>query len=96
MADEIRFEWDQANLEHIVRHGVSREEAEQAMINDPMDDGYEVINGEERWTSTGHTNKLRVLTVVWTLRQASVIRVVTAFDVSRDAAREYLRAKVKV
>ena len=94
MADEIRFEWDEANLEHIARHEVSQEEAEQAMINDPMDDGYEVTKGEERWTSTGHTNRLRVLKLVWTLRQAAVIRVLAAFDVSRDAAREYLRTKV--
>jgi len=94
VADEIRFEWDDANLEHIARHNVSREEAEQAMTNDPMDDGYEVTKGEERWTMTGHTNRLRILKVVWTLRHGTVVRVVTAFDAPRADARDYLRAKV--
>ncbi len=31
------FDWDEANLEHIARHGVSREEAEQVILNDPVD-----------------------------------------------------------
>ena len=68
MAVELRFDWDIANISHIARHKVKPEEAEQALLNDPFDLGYELENGEERWTSIGHTHKLRVLLLVWTLR----------------------------
>jgi uncharacterized DUF497 family protein len=39
-----------------------------------------------------HTDRLRVLKLVWTLR-GEVVRVVTALDASKNEAREYLRAK---
>lgn len=94
MADEVSFEWDESNREHIARHNVMPEEAEQVLMNEPVDDGFEVVEGEERWTSVGHTNRLRILRVVWTHRQATTIRIVTAFDVSLNSAREYIRAKV--
>jgi hypothetical protein len=45
------FDWDERNIGHIARHGVKPEEAEQALLNDPIDVAYEVIDGEERWTS---------------------------------------------
>lgn len=48
MADEIRFDWDEANIGHIARHGVTPEEAEESMLNDPIDTAYEVVNGEGR------------------------------------------------
>jgi len=94
VADEIRFDWDQGNIEHIARHDVTQQEAEQALENDPMEMGYEIVDDEERWISVGHTNKLRILKVSWTIRKGTLVRVVTAFEVSRNEAREYLRTKV--
>lgn len=32
----IRFDWDQGNLEHTARHGVSASEIEYLFYNDPM------------------------------------------------------------
>jgi len=90
VADEIRFDWDEANLEHIARHNVKSEEAEQVLTNEPTDAGFEVVGGENRWASVGHTNKLRILKVFWTVRHEDKVRVITAFD----APREYLREKV--
>ena len=40
MAEELEFEWNSANLEHLVRHGVTREEVEEALLNDPLDSCY--------------------------------------------------------
>lgn len=38
MADDaVSFDWDQANAEHIARHSVKPDEAEQAIRNDPLD-----------------------------------------------------------
>jgi hypothetical protein len=53
VADELVFDWDEANLAHIARHKVTPEEVEQVFANDPMDLSAEVVNGEERYTSVG-------------------------------------------
>ena len=45
------------------------EEAEQALANEPVEIDYEMVENEERWTSIGHTDKLRILKLVWTLRR---------------------------
>jgi len=90
--DDVRFDWDQANDEHIARHSFKPDEAEQAIRNDPLDMNYEVIDGEERWTPLGHTDEYRVLLLVWTLR-TDALRIVTARAVGRKARDAYLRAK---
>ena len=92
MDEAIRFDWDKANTEHVALHGVKPEEAEQALENDPVDLDYEVVEAEDRWTSIGHTDRQRVLKLVWTLR-GDAVRVVTALDGSKNEARAYLRAK---
>jgi hypothetical protein len=92
MDEVIRFDWDRANTEHIALHGVKPEEAEQALENDPVDLDYEVVETEDRWTSIGHTDRLRVLKLVWSLR-GEAVRVVTALEASKNEARAYLQAK---
>jgi hypothetical protein len=92
MEVEVSFEWDEGNSDHIRRHNVLPEETEQALRNDPVDLNYDVIEGEERWTSVGHTDQMRVLVLVWTLR-AEVTRVVTAWEAAKPARLAYLRGK---
>ena len=92
MDEAIRFDWDKANTVHIALHGVKPAEAEQALENDPVDLDYEVVGAEDRWTSIGHTDRLRVLKLVWSLR-GEAVRVVTALEASKNEAREYLQAK---
>jgi uncharacterized DUF497 family protein len=75
---DLVFEWDDANLDHIARHQVAPEEAEQIVENDPLDIEAESVDGEERTTSVGCTDRGRVLVVVTTLRGPR-LRVVTAF-----------------
>jgi uncharacterized DUF497 family protein len=89
---EIEFDWDRANIRHIARHRVRPEEAEQALRNLPFDLEYQVVGGEQRWTSLGQTDGLRILLVVWTLR-ADVVRVVTARSASKQLSQAYLRHK---
>jgi len=78
--------------EHIGRHNVTPEEAQLTLTNEPMDFDYPIVKGEERWTSLGHTNKLRILKVAWAVR-GDVMRVVTAVNAPLNEARSYLRAK---
>jgi uncharacterized protein len=91
-ADDEIFDWDEANVEHIARHGVKPEEAEEVFQNDPVDIDFEVVNGEDRWTAIGHTNALRVLFVVWTMR-AGAIRLITARTAGTQYRAQYLKER---
>ena len=92
MADALGFDWDQANTEHIASHQVTPEEVEQVFANDEMAIDYDVIGGEERWTPVGETDRMRVLIVVFTVRDESV-RTVTAYEAGPRVRSEYLAAK---
>ena len=76
---EFEFDWDEANIGHVARHSVLPEEAEQVILNDPVDLRIEVVEGDDRYLSLGATVQGRVLLVVTTRRQDRV-RVVTAFE----------------
>ena len=71
------FDWNSANIEHIGRHGVTSEEAEQVIQNDPIDARAVLRNGETRTVNLGKTDTGRVLVVVVTERN-NLYRVVTA------------------
>ena len=68
------------------------DEAESVIRNDPIDLGYEEIDGEQRWTVIGHTDETRILIVVFTMR-GKHFRPVTARDVSRRMRIGYLRTR---
>jgi len=42
------FEWDEANREHIARHGITPEEFEEGMNGNPLELGSAEIKGEHR------------------------------------------------
>jgi|HubBroStandDraft_1064217.scaffolds.fasta_scaffold239164_2 hypothetical protein len=52
---EIEFDWDEANIGHVARHSVLPEEAEKVILNDPVDLGMEIVEGEERYLNLGAT-----------------------------------------
>ena len=79
MGSVFEFDWDKANIGHLARHGVLPEEADQVILNDPLDLGMEIVEGEERYLNLGATLRGRVLLVVTTWREERV-RVVTAFE----------------
>ena len=78
MNDEL-FDWDDANIDHIAEHDVEPEEAEEVILGDPLDAGFEVVDGEDRWSYVGETSEGRILRVAITLR-GERMRVVTAYD----------------
>ena len=81
-----------ANIEHIARHDIRPAEVGEVLAIEAMDLGYEVVNGEERWTSIGHTSAMRILVVVWTTR-GELVRPITAFEAGKKLAAEYVRQK---
>ena len=92
VADEIRFDWDEANIGHIARHDVTQEEAQQALANEPLELGARYVGGEERFLSVGHTNGGRWLMVASTER-GERIRVITAYDADERYIELSLRSK---
>jgi uncharacterized protein len=89
VTDDLLFDWDKANLDHIARHHIAPREVEQVFANEAVDIDFDVVNGEERWTSVGHTEALRILLVVWTMRE-EYIRPVTAFAAGKVLVKNYL------
>ena len=85
------FEWDDANVDHIARHRITPEEAEEALL-DRRRVGSSAYNvpGERRSAVIGATDGGRILSVVYT-RRHGVFRVVTAIDANRSERRRYRR-----
>ncbi len=84
------FDWDAANIGHIARHGVTPEEAEEAMrdfrrLRTPA---YE-FEGEVRAGILGMTEGGRTLVVVFTHRRGA-FRVVTARLAGRRDRQRYM------
>jgi uncharacterized DUF497 family protein len=91
--DDALFDWDCANIGHIAEHDVTPEEAEEAILGDPVEwDFAKSANGEDRWTYLGETTLGRILQIVITMRGERV-RVVTAFEPIRRFKILYLQAK---
>jgi uncharacterized DUF497 family protein len=86
------FEWDHANIAHVAEHDVEPEEAEEVVLGDPLDAGFETVDGEDRWAYIGETNEGRILRVVITIRGERV-RVVTAFEPERYWKALYLEQR---
>jgi uncharacterized DUF497 family protein len=85
---EIEFDWDEANIGHVARHRVRPEEAEQVILDDPVDLGTEIVEGEERHLNLGATERGRILLVATTWREQRV-RVVTAFEPIKQLIQFY-------
>jgi uncharacterized DUF497 family protein len=82
------FEWDRGNLRKIRAHRISREEVEQALINDAIPIYEQDVEGEPRFVYYGETDARRLLAVIVTERGGR-IRVVTAYDLDAQQKRDY-------
>jgi hypothetical protein len=87
-----RFDWDRGNIDHIALHGVAPAEAEQVVLNDPIDLQFQLRNGEERIAQIGETATGRILVVITTMWD-DLIRVVTAIPATRRLRKLYLTQK---
>ena len=71
------FDWDQNNLRKISAHGIAREEAEQALRNNPIPIYDQDVETELRHVYYGETDVGRLVALIVTER-GSKLRVVTA------------------
>lgn len=86
------FDWDEGNLTHIAKHNVTREEAEEAVLGDPLDMELQTVeesSGEERLLQLGETASGRILQLLTTWRNGKV-RVISAWDAPKQLKLYYL------
>ena len=85
------FEWNDANIEHIARHGVEPEEAEEAMT-DPKRVGVAAYNTpfEKRRAFVGKTYGGRILFVMF-MKRGSMFRIGMARDATQREKAKYRR-----
>ena len=88
----MTFEWDAENRKHIARHGITPEEAEEAVRIEPLEAGIQHHEGEQRVLCFGRTKSGRLLTVLHTDRNDK-IRVVTAYGTAGEQQRLYFEGK---
>ena len=88
----MEFDWDSGNVQHIARHGIAQEEAEEAVRIEPLEVDFQPHGIEQRILCFGRTQSGRLLTVLYTERRGK-IRVVTAYDMTKQQQRMYFEGK---
>jgi len=88
----MEFEWDAENRKHIVRHAITPQEAEEAMVIEPLETTVQQHEREERALCFGRTKTGRLLTILYTERRGK-IRVVTAYEMTKEQQRLYFEGK---
>jgi uncharacterized DUF497 family protein len=83
------FDWDRNNLRKVRGHRIRREEAEQALSNDPILVYEQEVEGEIRFVYYGETDAGRLLAAIVTERRTK-LRVVTAYEMDAAQKRDYL------
>jgi uncharacterized DUF497 family protein len=83
------FEWDGNNLRKILTHGIRREEAEEALTNEPIPIYQQEVGGEERFVCYGETDTGRLLGGD-RYERGDQLRVVTAYDLDAGQRRDYI------
>jgi hypothetical protein len=69
------FDWDEANRNHLTKHDVTPQEAEEVVLGDPLDTELQIVEGsgeEERLLQLGETAKGRILQLLTTWRGGKV------------------------
>jgi uncharacterized DUF497 family protein len=90
--DNRHFDWDDANIAHLAKHDVTPEEAEQVILNRPVDLGSQLRNGEDRLAQIGETDAGRILIIVTTTRGVR-LHVVTGWPANKDYRRYFTSLK---
>ena len=88
----LNFDWDEANRNHLARHGVSPQEAEEVILGDPLDMELQTPEGsgeEERLLQLCETAAGRILQLLTTWRGGEV-RIISAWDAPRQLKMYYL------
>lgn len=86
----VGFEWDEANIEHIAKHGVESDEAEEVFsdTDNVLDEDIEHSTVEKRFLIIGKTQEGRLLYQIFT-RRGDKIRVISSRDINKKEVELY-------
>ena len=74
------FEWDENNIEHIGRHGITPEEVEEACFNAPL-----ILKGRSgAYIVHSQSDSGRFILIIGIYRGRGIIRVITARDMTES------------
>jgi uncharacterized DUF497 family protein len=82
------FDWDETNLEHATRHGISREQIESAAKTGLAVHAAYVRGNEWRYGSVGRTHDGILIDIAFTIRGES-FRPITAHKLKRQKRKLY-------
>lgn len=85
------FEWNDGNINHINKHGVTDKECEEVFPNKPLiiNEDEEHSKIEKRYRVYGKTISNRYLNIIFTVRK-NKIRVISARDQNKKERKEYI------
>lgn len=84
------YEWDAANLRKLADHGITKDEAIEAMEGITVELPTQMSAGEYRYKLLGETAGGQVLIVLWTEgRAADTIRIFNAYKAEPREVRIY-------
>ncbi len=83
------FQWDGWNVEHIARHRVTPQEAEEVIDDDPL-----ILKSEDgKYLAYGQSYAGRYLLVVFVWKPGQIIRVISARDMTRAEKERYRKRR---
>ena len=91
----VGFDWDEGNVRKNEKHGVTRDEIEQAFLNRPLIVASDAKHSQQepRFHALGRTDANRCLHVTYTERRdGSLIRPISARAASRNERKIYEQA----
>jgi uncharacterized DUF497 family protein len=86
----VEFRWDASNIEHLGRHKITAQQAEEAILLDSVETDLQQHSGEQRVLCLGRTASGRLLTIIYTMR-GEAVRVITGYPMTRRQQRIYFQ-----
>jgi uncharacterized DUF497 family protein len=85
------FRWNEWNVEHLARHGVKPEEAEDVVM--AARQPYPLERPDAKWLVWGRTPSGRALQVVFVLDEDDTIYIIHARDLTMREKQRYRRRR---
>ena len=89
MTDDVEFDWDEQNENHLAKHGITRSDAEDVLSGNHILLEFQMEENEQRWVAVGATRSGRILNIVFTVR-GETIRTITGWVADKETADLYL------
>lgn len=90
MKDSREFDWDEHNEQHLAKHGISRRDAEDALLGNHILLEYQTEGNEQRWVAVGATRAGRILNIVFAVR-GEAVRPITGWAADKQTADLYVK-----